>query len=146
MKINDYFINMARTTSERSSCCRAKVGCVLTTRSGFVISTGYNGTPSGVENCDKGGCIRCNSRVITPGDYEKCICVHAEQNAIAIAARLGAVTNDSIAYTTIIPCLKCLTLLRQAGAFQIVHSSDGVERVFDGQHSLMLRYFMVIEV
>lgn len=146
MKINDYFINMARATSERSSCYRAKVGCVLTTRSGFVISTGYNGTPSGVLNCNKGGCIRCNSTSITPGDYEGCICVHAEQNAIAIAARLGSVTSDTIAYTTIIPCLKCLILLRQAGVFNIVHSKDGVERVFDEQYSLMLRYFMVVEV
>jgi len=87
----------------------SKVGAVLV-RDDRVISTGYNGTPENARNCDEGGCYRCANRTeFNSGTgLDRCICVHAEQNAFLSAARFGIVVAGSELFTTSQPCFNCL--------------------------------------
>ncbi|GAA5830783.1 hypothetical protein JCM3766R1_003425 [Sporobolomyces carnicolor] len=110
-----YFMALASLASLRSNCMKRRVGAVLV-RDKRVLSTGYNGTPRGVTNCNEGGCCRCNSNEDgwgeggEPGDGEEvtaqeanaaeekklnrvgqgldvCVCLHAEENALLEAGR-----------------------------------------------------------
>jgi dCMP deaminase len=115
---DETFIGMAELASTRSSCIRRHVGAVAVDR-GYhsVLSVGYNGTPYGMLNCDDGGCPRCNSDTPADTGYDRCHCVHAEQNVVAQAARSGVRLEGCIVYVTLRPCLPCLRLLVQIGAW-----------------------------
>jgi dCMP deaminase len=112
----EYFMLLAVATRERAACLRRHVGAILVADQ-RIIATGYNGTPTAFPNCDEGGCHRCAH----PDDYAEgrgydvCICVHAEQNAILQAAKLGYSVQGSHCYTTLRPCFGCLKELYQAG-------------------------------
>jgi dCMP deaminase len=99
-------MSIARTVASRSNCVRRKVGALIVVEKA-IIGTGYNGAPLGVRNCDEGGCPRCASNAAPGEGYDSCICVHAEQNAIVLAARHGNATNAGILYTTLRPCFGC---------------------------------------
>lgn len=119
-----YFQMIASEVQTRSSCLRRQVGAVLVSTDRAVLATGYNGTPFGIPNCNDGGCERCATSHPDPLSgraLEECICVHAEQNAIALAARNGIRTKEATLYTTIQPCLGCLKLAIQAGILRIVY-------------------------
>jgi dCMP deaminase len=111
-----YFMLIAVATRERAACLRRHVGAILVADQ-RIIATGYNGTPAGFRNCDEGGCHRCAH----PHDYaagrgyDVCVCVHAEQNAILQAAKLGYSVEGSACYSTLRPCFGCLKELYQAG-------------------------------
>ena len=111
---DDYYMGIAFAVRERAVCVGFKVGAVLVNED-RVISTGYNGTPSGIRNCDQGGCERCNNpkKFESGTGYDVCICVHAEQNALLAAARLQLPAAGSILYTTLQPCFGCLKELVQ---------------------------------
>ncbi len=115
-----YFMNIAYNVSERSNCIRRQVGAVIV-RDRNIISTGYNGTPMGVKNCYEGGCPRCASEAPSGTGLDTCLCVHAEQNAIAFAARHGARTEGGALFTTLRPCFGCLKESIQAGIVRIVY-------------------------
>lgn len=92
-KIN-YYLNIAKTVAERSTCLRRNVGCVIVNND-EIISTGYNGAPRGRINCtDVGYC--CKKKYfpdVRHAGYDACRSVHAEQNALISAKRqdmLGA--------------------------------------------------------
>jgi dCMP deaminase len=89
-----------------------------------IISTGYNGTPFGVKNCNEGGCPRCASNIPSFEGYEKCFCVHAEQNALVLAARQGTATNNASLYVTLRPCFGCLKEISQAGIREVVFDQN----------------------
>ena len=74
---DSYFMHLADLAARRSNCMKRRVGCVLV-RSGRVISTGYNGTPRGVTNCNEGGCSRCNLGEGSGQSLSSCLCLHAE--------------------------------------------------------------------
>ena len=85
---NNYYLNIAKSVAERSTCLRKKVGCVIVNND-EIISTGYNGAPRGRENCiNLGYCVKkkCFPEV-SHGGYDACRSVHAEQNAIISASR-----------------------------------------------------------
>ena len=85
-KIN-YYLAIAETVSERSTCLRKKYGAVIVSND-EIISTGYNGAPRGRKNCiDLGECIREKLAVPRGERYEICRSVHAEANAIISASR-----------------------------------------------------------
>lgn len=111
----EYYMNIAMAVRRRANCCRSRVGAVLVLND-RIISTGYNGTPSGMQNCDEGGCERCADKdKYKPGQaYDICICVHAEQNALLSAARFGIGVENSFLYTTLRPCFGCAKELLQA--------------------------------
>ena len=84
---DQYFMQLANLAARRSNCMRRQVGCVVV-REKRVISTGYNGTPRNVANCNEGGCPRCNSSVGRGGAaLSTCLCLHAEENALLEAGR-----------------------------------------------------------
>ena len=96
----------------RSNGITRQVGAVIV-REHRQIAMGYNGTPPGVKNCFEGGCKRCQDRMegkIKSGEsLDRCLCNHAEANAIMHCAILGIVagSKDTILYTTFVPCLEC---------------------------------------
>ena len=117
---DEYFMNIAHVAAERSSCCRRQVAAVIV-KDKRVISTGYNGTPRGVRNCDAGGCPRCNSTVKSGHGLSECLCCHAEENAIVQAACHGISVDGSTLYTTYSPCLLCAKMIINAGIEQVIY-------------------------
>ena len=109
---DEYFMLQAELAKLRSNCLTRQVGAVIV-RNHRQLATGYNGTPPGIRNCFEGGCPRCQMRArgqIKSGEgLERCLCNHAEANAIMHCAILGieAGTEGAILYTTYIPCLEC---------------------------------------
>ena len=96
----------------RSNCMARQVGAVIV-RNNRQLATGYNGTPPGITNCFDGGCARCKLRmegkVEAGASLDRCLCNHAEANAIMHCAILGieAGIDGAILYTTFVPCLEC---------------------------------------
>ena len=118
------YMNIAYEMASLSSCLKNSVGAVLV-RDNMIISTGYNGTPKGVLDCDKGGCARCKDEAVKSGtQLERCICVHAEQNAIVQAAFNGISTRDSVLYCTHKPCAECVKLLINAGVTKVFYHKE----------------------
>jgi len=119
-----YFLLIALAARTRADCLGRQVGAVIT-REGRVLSTGYNGTPFGVENCSEGGCERCAQRARGETQrghgYDTCICVHAEQNALLTAARFGQQTLGATLTTTLQPCFGCLKEMAQAGIEEVYY-------------------------
>jgi deoxycytidylate deaminase len=91
-----------------------------------IVTTGYNWTPEGLPNCDEGGCIRCAYRdAFGSGErYDKCICVHAEANAIATAARYGITLEGATVYCPHQPCFSCSKELLQAGLAKVFYIEE----------------------
>ncbi len=119
----NYFFDIANVESSKSTCIRRKVGAILV-KNNMIISTGFNGTPINLKNCDKGGCLRCKSNVKTSLKLNECNCVHAEANAIIQAAFHGISTKDSILITTLSPCLSCSKLIINAGIKEIFYKLE----------------------
>ena len=120
---DEYFMSMARLAAGRSTCLRRKVGCVLA-RDRRVLATGYNGAPSGVPHCDEAGCVRERLGIPSGERTELCRAVHAEQNAMAQAARFGISLEGCTAYITCQPCAMCMKSLMQAGVCAVVWDGD----------------------
>jgi dCMP deaminase len=107
-KLDEVYINVAKQISTLSHCVRSKVGAVLV-KEGNIIAFGYNGTPSGMDNC-------CEQDNVTLPHV-----IHAEVNAILKAARTGASVDGSTLYLTLSPCLDCSKLVLQAGIKRVVY-------------------------
>jgi len=86
----NHFFNRARTAAERSTCLRRKVGAVIINDDGVELSSGYVGSPRETLHCiEIGKCMRMELGINPGENYELCRSVHAEQNAIINAARVG---------------------------------------------------------
>ncbi|MFH1586334.1 MAG: cytidine/deoxycytidylate deaminase family protein [Candidatus Diapherotrites archaeon] len=117
---DNYFMKMAKLASERSTCLRRKVGAVIV-REKKVLSTGYNGAPSGVKSClELGECLREKNNVPSGERHELCRGAHAESNAIAQAAQFGVAVKGGTLYATNFPCSMCTKLLINSGISEIV--------------------------
>lgn len=113
---DDYFCRLAKEVASMSTCLRRKVGCVLV-RDKQIISTGYNGVPSRVQHCTK-----CTRDGLPSGEkLELCRGAHAEQNAVAQAAKHGISVNGCTAYVTLQPCGSCTKSMINAGIVKIVY-------------------------
>lgn len=131
-----YFMLQAEIAKLRSNCLTRHVGCVIV-KENRQIATGYNGTPSGIKNCFEGGCLRCLERArgeIESGkDLERCLCMHAEANAILQCAVFGNTgsTRGSTLYSTYAPCLDCSKMAVSVGIAKVVslarYPEDGSE-------------------
>jgi len=117
------FIEIANTVASWSSCYQSnrQVGCVIA-KDKRILTTGYNGAPSGVKNCkDKGCCLRQDLKIPSGTKHELCYAAHAEQNAIIQAARLGVSVDGATLYCTHEPCTICTKLIINAGISRIVY-------------------------
>ena len=112
---DEYYMRIAMAVRARANCQGNRVGAILVLDD-RIISTGYNGTPANMVNCMDGGCDRCMNRhkYESGKNYDLCICVHAEQNALLSAARFGIATEGAVLYSTMSPCFGCTKELLQA--------------------------------
>jgi dCMP deaminase len=115
-----YFMTLASLAARRSNCMRRQVGCVLV-REKRVMSTGYNGTPRHIMNCNEGGCPRCNSGIGSGASLATCLCIHAEENALLEAGR-ERVGPGAVLYCNTCPCLTCTIKIIQVGITEVVYS------------------------
>ena len=120
---DQYFMQIASIVALRSNCMKRKVAALIV-KDRRIISTGYNGTPRGVRNCNEGGCPRCNSMAASGTALEECFCSHGEENAIVQAAYHGISVKDSTLYSTFSPCLICTKMIINAGIREVVYSLD----------------------
>jgi len=115
-----YFMHLAHLASLRSNCMKRRVGCVLI-HNNRIISTGYNGTPRGITNCNAGGCPRCNSGSSGGAALSTCLCLHAEENALLEAGR-ERIRDGAVLYCDTCPCLTCSVKIAQVGVREVVYS------------------------
>ncbi|MBD3188611.1 cytidine deaminase [Candidatus Bathyarchaeota archaeon] len=121
---DDYFMEIAHIVAKRSTCVRRKVGAVLV-KDNHIISTGYNGAPSGMKHCTPETCLRNIYKVPSGERHELCRGVHAEVNCIIQAATHGtAIQGKTTLYTTTFPCMSCLKLLLNAKIRRIMYAGD----------------------
>lgn len=118
-----YFMAIAQVVKLRSNCRRRDVAAVVT-RDNRIVSTGYNGTPSGIRNCFEGGCARCAGAAASGENLGECICAHAEENAIVQAAHYGVALAGATLYCTESPCLICAKMIISAGIREVVYQND----------------------
>ncbi|OHW90756.1 dcmp deaminase [Colletotrichum incanum] len=116
-----YFMSLAELASLRSNCMKRRVGAVLVGREKRVISTGYNGTPRGLQNCSDGGCSRCNSGNSSGVGLATCLCIHAEENALLEAGR-ERIREGAVLYCDTCPCLTCSIKICQVGIEEVVYA------------------------
>ena len=127
---NNYYLDIAESVLERSTCARRAFGAVIV-KNDEIISTGYNGAPRGRKNCtDLGYCMREKLEIPRGERYEMCRSVHAEQNAIISAARkdiikatlylVGKEVSTGEYVKNAMPCMFCKRFIINAGIKKVV--------------------------
>ena len=130
---DNYFIEIAKVVSSRSTCLRRKYGAVIV-KDRVIVSTGYNGSPRGMTDCiDTGKCTRKELNIPSGERYELCEAVHAEQNAIingspermkdATIYIAGFEENGDFADGA--PCKLCNRMIRNAQIKEVVYLGNG---------------------
>lgn len=117
---DEYFMQMAQVVAGRSTCLRRQVGAVIV-KDKQILSTGYNGSPSGLSHCAEKGCLRQQLGIPSGERTEICRAVHAEQNALVQAAKHGVSINGADIYTTFQPCVLCTKLIINAGIKRVFY-------------------------
>jgi len=118
-----YFMNITNLVAERSTCLRRAVGAVIV-KDKRILSTGYNGAPTGLRHCLEVGCLREQLGVESGKMHELCRGIHAEQNAIIQAAYHGVSVKDASLFCTNQPCSICARMIINAGIRQIFFQSS----------------------
>lgn len=121
-KWDDRFMQMSRVVATWSSCYKndRQVGAVIV-RNKRILTTGYNGAPSGVRSCkERGECLRVKLGIKSGTMQETCYAVHAEQNAIIQAAKIGVSLQDATIYCTHQPCSICAKMIINSGIQRVV--------------------------
>ena len=117
------FIELAEYIGSWSSCYQEnrQVGAVIV-KDKRVLATGYNGAPSGVQSCkDKKECLRKKLNIPSGTRHEICYAVHAEQNAICQAAKMGLSVDGATIYVTHQPCTICTKMIINAGIKKVIY-------------------------
>ena len=120
------FMELAHVIATWSSCYKENrhVGAVIV-KDKRILTTGYNGAPSGIESCrDKSECIRINMGIESGTRQEICYAIHAEQNAIIQAAKIGVSIQGATLYCTHFPCVICAKMIINSGISRIVYESS----------------------
>lgn len=116
---DEYFLNIAELVASRATCLRRKVGAVIV-KDKQILTTGYNGAPTGIEHCDRAGCLREELSVPSGERHELCRALHAEQNAFLQAAKHGVSLSGGVLYSTIQPCAICAKMIINAGIKKVI--------------------------
>lgn len=128
---DQYFMELANTAAKRATCDRGRSGCIIV-RDKHVLVTGYVGSPLGLPHCDEVGHLL---KKITHEDgrvTQHCVrTVHAEQNAICQAAKLGISLDNGTLYCKMTPCRTCAMLIINCGIKRVVCEM----KYHDGQES-----------
>lgn len=130
----NYYLDIAQTVAERSTCLRRKFGSIIV-KNDVIVSTGYNGAPRGRKNCsDLGSCFREQLGIPRGERYELCRSVHSEQNAI-IAAPRDQMLGSTLYMVCVSPedgsvqsgtgnCMMCKRVILNAGIETVVIRDD----------------------
>ena len=110
---DEYFMGITELVAQRATCLRRRVGAILV-RDRRIITTGYNGAPSGIRHCREVGCLRQALGVPSGERHELCRGLHAEQNAIIQGALHGVSLEGATLYCTNQPCSICSKMLINA--------------------------------
>ena len=126
----NYYLDIAEAALERSTCLRRQFGAIIV-RDDEIVATGYNGAPRGDENCcDVGSCWRDRHNIPHGEQYEKCVAVHAEANAIISASRNEMLNSTLYLYgfegfdkpiENPEPCIMCNRLIKNAGIERVIN-------------------------
>ena len=118
---DEYFMKITELVATRSTCLRRSVGAIVV-KNKRILTTGYNGPPEGLKHCDElGGCLRDKLKIPSGERMELSRAVHAEQNAIIQAAKLGISIQGGEMYITTHPCFICAKMIINAGIKRIVY-------------------------
>ena len=132
---DEYYLDIAASVAKRSTCLRRRYGAVIVNND-EIIATGYNGSPRGEKNCcDTGECWREAHHIPHGEQYEKCVSVHAEMNAIISAARKDMVGgtlylmgfDESNPIFHAMPCTICRRLIKNAGIKRVVNDYGEID-------------------
>jgi dCMP deaminase len=119
-----HLLRLSKGFAEFSTCLSRKVGCIIASDAGHIISTGYNGAPRKTRHSDEAGCY-CQDPTRKSGTFqERLRCSHAELNAIAQAAYEGVSTKGARIYCVTFPCSFCCKAILQAGIRKVVFQED----------------------
>ena len=116
----DYFMGISHLVASRSTCSRRHVGAVLV-KDKHILTTGYNGVPSGIPHCEEVGCLRQEKNIPSGERHELCRGLHAEQNTIIQAALYGISIKGATLYSTHLPCIVCAKMLINAKIKEIIY-------------------------
>ena len=120
---DEYFMDIVELVKTRSTCLRRQVGAVIV-KNKRILATGYNGVPTGIEHCEKVGCLRQKYNVPSGQRHELCRAVHAEQNAIVQAAMAGTSIQGATIYINAQPCSLCAKMIINAGINKIIFKGE----------------------
>jgi len=121
---DEYFMTIMDAVATRATCDRGRAGCVIA-RDKRIVATGYVGSPAGCVHCDESG---HEMHTVTKEDGTQsrhCIrTAHAEQNAIAHAARVGIALEGGTLYCNMSPCYVCAKMIINSGIIRVVAKND----------------------
>jgi dCMP deaminase len=120
---DEYFMEITRVVATRSTCMRRQVGCVIV-KDKRLLTSGYNGAPSGLSHCSQAGCIREKLTIPSGERQELCRGLHGEQNAIVQAALHGVSVAGGTLYCTHQPCITCTKMIVNAGIVRVVFENN----------------------
>jgi len=123
-----YFMEITQLVAKRSTCTRRSVGAIIV-KDKRILSTGYNGAPSGVRHCLDIGCMREQLNIASGERHELCRGIHAEQNAIIQAALHGVSIRGATLFCTNLPCSICAKMIINAGIQSIVYLSGYADQM-----------------
>jgi dCMP deaminase len=119
-----HLLRSSKVFSDFSTCLSRKVGCVIASDAGHIISTGYNGAPKKTRHSEEAGCF-CQDPSRESGTFqERLRCSHAELNAISQAAYEGVSTKDARIYCVLYPCSFCCKAIIQAGIRKVIYEEE----------------------
>jgi dCMP deaminase len=127
--IDEYFLKVASVVAERSTCRRHHIGAVAV-RDKHILTTGFNGAPSGAKDCLELGCLRDEMGIPSGERQEICRGIHAEQNVIIQAALHGVSLEGSTIYCTHTPCVLCAKMLVNARIKRFVSFNQYSDNTF----------------
>jgi len=115
---DEYFLKIAEVVSERGTCIRRQVGCVLVDSNDHIVATGFNGVAKGFEHCIDQPCE--GAKYPSGEGLDKCEAIHAELNAF-----LQCRSDDSLTmYTTTTPCIACAKVICNSNVKRVVSISQ----------------------
>lgn len=118
------FMELCKAISNWSSCYQEgrKIGAIIV-KNKRILTTGYNGAPSGIISCvERGECLRRKMGIPSGTRHELCYAIHAEQNAIIQAAKLGVSIDGATLYCTHQPCVICAKMIVNAGISRVIYA------------------------
>ena len=119
-----HLLRISKQFAEFSTCLSRKVGCLIASDAGHVISTGYNGAPKRTRHSCEAGCFCQDPDRVSGTFQERLRCSHAELNAIAQAAYEGVSTRGARIYCVTFPCSFCCKAIIQAGIRKVIYEED----------------------